>query len=135
MNNKWNDSLAVGHGDIDEQHKALFEQFAKLKAAIDSKAPNEVLSETLSFIGDYVAKHFETEETLMEKHGYPDIMTHKAEHMAFRAMYKQHKKNVDSGNIQSGQATIIYTWLVHWLNEHIGKTDKSLGEFVSKKAG
>lgn len=71
MSIEWNNSLAIGVAEIDDQHKELFSRFDSLLTACnEGKGRGEVLR-VLLFLDDYIKSHFAAEERLQLKHDYP----------------------------------------------------------------
>jgi hemerythrin len=83
MSLEWSDDLAVGHPEIDAQHRSLFEQFGTLLEACGRQRGPEQLIELFGCLDGYVKEHFRVEETLMDEHGYPDGEAHRRQHRHF----------------------------------------------------
>lgn len=67
MNLNWDNNLATGIVNIDNQHKELFDRINKLLIAMkEGKGKDEVIG-TLNFLEDYVIKHFTEEEEIQKK--------------------------------------------------------------------
>lgn len=54
----WTESLAVGHGLIDVQHRELFQRYNSLLQACKEGHGREELEPALDFLAEYVTKHF-----------------------------------------------------------------------------
>lgn len=121
----WNATYETGVPAIDEQHKELFRQVDIL---LDSGKADRVQS-TLNFLGDYVVKHFATEEGLQAKSRYPKMAEHKKAHADFIATYKSLRQEYES----SGQNAIILMKIsktaLAWLKEHIRALDKEFAAY------
>jgi hemerythrin len=126
----WNDSLSVGVDYIDNQHKQLVSIINRLNDAMLQDKGNDVMSQILDNLVDYTKSHFKSEEHLMRKYGYPESANHLKEHD------KLTKEVIDfAENFKQGKAIItlpVLNFLKDWLNNHILKTDKLLGQFLSK---
>jgi len=84
----------------------------------------------LSELVNYTVFHFGYEEKLMGQHNYSDTPAHKAEHVKFVQTVGDFKKKFDSGN---AVITVeIMNFLRDWLTSHIMKTDKKLGQELTK---
>lgn len=73
----WRDDLLTGVAEVDDQHKELFRRFGELLTACNQGKGGEEVLRLISFLDDYVVKHFTAEERIMRQHGYPDYLEHK----------------------------------------------------------
>ncbi len=126
----WNATYETGVPVMDEQHKELFRQVDIL---LDNGKADRVPA-TLNFLGDYVVKHFSTEEGLQQKSRYPKHAEHKKAHQDFIAAYKSLRQEYES----SGQSPIILMKLTRtaldWLKDHIRGKDKEFAAYYKTAA-
>ncbi len=132
---RWSERLAVGHDVIDTQHKELFVRLNDFLESMGSGKQRENMEQTLTFLGEYVIVHFETEEELMEKYNYPGATAHKAEHKKFIHTFGEIKDRFEKHNRPSYLALQMDVGLqtINWLYDHIGKTDAAFGRFLAKQ--
>ena len=79
----WKESLATGVEGIDSQHKDIIGKMnAIFEAGKRGKAAEELLP-TLKYLENYVKDHFDNEEELQVKSGYPKYQQHKVAHEEF----------------------------------------------------
>ena len=127
---EWNEKLATGNSNIDNQHKELFRRFDTLLTACNQRKGKEEVHNLLLFLGDYVKTHFSMEEALQKKHNFPGYPDHKKEHDGFiRELQKL------DGQLQQEGASfplVIQTnqTMVTWLIKHINVMDKEMAIFV-----
>ncbi len=125
---EWKDEYSVGIDSIDRQHKKLIALINSLQTAVNYSAGAEYEQEALDELVDYTRTHFGYEEELMEKHGYPDFTTHRAEHELMISRVEQvlaeYKRNPDTAM----QNAIDF--LRDWLINHINGTDKQYSKFL-----
>ena len=125
---EWKDEYSVGIDSIDRQHKKLIALINSLQTAVNYSAGAEYEQEALDELVDYTKTHFGYEEELMEKNGYPDFTTHRAEHELMIARVEQvlaeYKRNPDTAM----QNAIDF--LRDWLINHINGTDKQYSKFL-----
>ncbi len=133
MGIQWNPRLAVGVASIDNQHKELFDRVNRLLTAMESKQGEPEVKRLVSFLGDYVVSHFGGEERLMQQHGYGGFADHKKQHDAFVKEFLGVKATIEKSGSSSELAVKLNHRICTWLLDHIGKTDKALGEFMAKK--
>lgn len=76
--------LLTGYQLIDNQHKQLFEAVNRLMDACSQGKGRDQIQETVTFLGDYVMKHFGDEERLQTRTNYPGYTSHKQFHDGYR---------------------------------------------------
>jgi hemerythrin-like metal-binding protein len=79
---------------------------------------------------NYTVYHFSYEEKLMAQHHYEDTPAHKTEHAKFVQTAGDFRKNLDAG--KAVVSVEIMNFLRDWLTNHIMKTDKKLGQSLTK---
>ena len=67
MSLQWDESLVLGIEEIDNQHRAIFEQFEKLAEAVQQRKSNEFIEQLANLLLEYAHVHFNTEEKIMVK--------------------------------------------------------------------
>ena len=125
----WDESLATGIPQIDMQHKALFDTLSVLEKAAAEGRYLATMSglETLTF---YARTHLADEERLMERHGYPKLEKHRAEHKKFKAaLYKLRLANTHCDNVVE-----VVGFISEWLTNHVNKTDLEFATYLRKNA-
>ena len=126
---QWTPDLAVGHAEIDSQHKELFVKVNDLIEAMREGKGRDEVEKTLAFLEKYVVHHFGTEERLMLRSGYPEYAVHKSQHTELVGDIGVWKTKLESGATLA--ATIeLQRRLTEWLRTHIGRTDKALATFL-----
>jgi hemerythrin len=127
---EWNEGLAVGVQAIDRQHQELIAHINSLLNAMKQGQGRQEIGRLLRFVEDYVGVHFSAEEKLMVQHQYPDYPAHKAQHTGFVRDFCRLKDEVESAPLSSVPLMHIQRRVCDWLINHIGKTDRCLGEFL-----
>ncbi len=130
----WRPDLSVGFDEIDDQHKELFARVNTLLEATSQGKGKEAVGRTISYLGQYVASHFGTEERHMARSQYPEVSSHKAQHVQFTNEFSTIKKKFEAEGPTSQLTILIQRQVCDWLINHIGKTDKALGAFLRAKA-
>ena len=127
----WQQELATGNADIDEQHKELFRKINGLAISCrDDGRGEDELSKLFLFLRLYVRTHFANEERLQVRHGFPGYQTHKEQHDAFcRQLHDLEEEFARQGAtpafiLKAGNA--MHDWLVN----HINRLDKEMAAFV-----
>ena len=130
---EWTPKLAVGVESIDMQHRELFARVNRLVAAMQSKEGEAEVQRLVAFLGDYVVSHFAGEERLMQQEAYPDFPAHKAIHDAFMKDLARLKGELAKQGPSAAVIIQLNRRVGDWLIDHIGRTDRALGAFLTKK--
>lgn len=83
MLKNWSDDYSLGVDEIDAQHKRFFEATHRLYDSILNCEGENAVEDALVFLKDYASTHFSTEESFMQKHGYPRLKYHKKLHAKY----------------------------------------------------
>jgi hemerythrin len=130
---QWNETLSVGVGLIDEQHKMLIRRLNDMAGAIEeSKGPSEI-ARTLDFLIEYADFHFSTEEKHMKALSYPELEEHMAKHEEFKTTLANLERDFREDGATHLLADSIDTFLVNWLVKHISGVDVKFGAFLADK--
>jgi len=125
---RWSDDYSVGNHAMDAQHKRLLNLINELDEVIQKGRHLDELTPVLDGIIDYTKTHFHSEEAMLAKLNYPDLVNHKATHA-------QLIKEVDSlrAEVVSGDPAVmdrILVFLQTWLVGHIVGIDKKYSTYV-----
>jgi len=77
---EWTTDVAVGHTQIDDEHKQLFVLAEAVVAPLLSNAGHQPTEARLQALIDFARKHFAFEEELMRTSDYPDAKSHASFH-------------------------------------------------------
>lgn len=118
-------SHLLGIPVIDQQHLALAAMLNRLNDVVKNSAPVDVVSGAFENVLTFTRHHFETEERLMQRFDYPDMMAHQDEHRELlgEAAYMRQKF------LQGGELTVLQA-LKDWFVAHIVDSDKSLASHL-----
>jgi hemerythrin len=122
----WDESLATGSFDIDQQHRKLFAQVAALAHAMKEGKGRQEIHTMLDFLGKYVVQHFRAEEQLMEDLDCPAAAANKEAHAQFLAQFGRLRKRFEGDGAGPTLVLEIYEALSKWLLEHIKGVDLQL---------
>lgn len=124
------DGFGTNVSATDAEHQELFALVNQLHDSVpagDRAATGKKLDDLIA----YVAKHFQTEENLMQAHGYPGYAAHKEDHD------KLVSTCVDlQSKFHGGQAEVtaeVTGFVKDWLCTHIPQVDKSYGPYLNGK--
>jgi methyl-accepting chemotaxis protein/hemerythrin len=128
---RWTDDLSVKISSIDEQHKGLVNLINELHEAMRRRKSASHLIAIVGRLKDYTVYHFDTEEKLFHKHGYPATAEHIQEHRKFVENVLAFEKD-----LQQGKVTVtmdVMRFLKNWLTGHIKGTDKKYSGYLVRK--
>jgi len=126
---QWKDSYSVKVMALDTQHKKLFDLINELHGAMSQGHGKDVAGDVLRRLIDYTVSHFSAEEKLMEKHNFPGLVAHRAEHKALTDKVLAFKKEFDAG--QTNVTPQLMMFLQQWLKNHIQSVDQQYGDFMN----
>lgn len=129
---EWSEKLSINNREIDDQHKELFARVNKLIDAMNQRKGKEEVANTIKFLETYVIEHFGTEERYMASVNYPNMTSHKQQHVDFKGRFGEIKKKFDEGGPSSILAIQINSQLGGWLLTHIPTIDKELARYIKK---
>lgn len=125
---EWTEDFSVGVQEIDEQHKRLVSMLNQLNEAMKLGQGKQVVDRILFNLGDYVQRHFATEEAYMEAGSYPELERHKDIHRRLTAKVKDYMERYEKG--EPGLTLELLDFLTGWLKNHILQTDKAYSPYV-----
>lgn len=129
---KWNENLAVGVSEIDNQHQELFERMNQLLEACNQGKGKEAVGDMINFLEDYVVEHFAAEEKLQKASNYPEYAAHKAMHNECLNNVAKLKQQLELNGPTLPFVIAVNKTVVDWLTTHISKVDKGLGLYLHK---
>lgn len=129
----WDESFVLGIEELDEQHRAIIEQFTSFSEAIQAGTAQNILADTAHFLVKYAQQHFATEEGYMERYNYPRIDEQRHEHQVFTADAGEMLKRIDEHGASRELATILTGKLTRWLIQHIRTNDREMASFVKER--
>jgi hemerythrin len=130
---QWDQSLSVGVGLIDEQHKTLIQRINDLSDALARHEGTSKIIKTLEFLLDYTEYHFNEEQKYMGLHAYPGLADHKAKHDELKVTLGHLVGDFQDEGSTDSLAQAINVFLTNWLREHIRGTDVQFGRFLQEK--
>lgn len=125
---QWTQDLESGIPVIDEQHKRIVGFINALDHASKTGSTEEV-NEVLEGLLDYTITHFEFEEELQEKAGYPFLKAHRRVHEIFMRKIAGIRERANKGEIVLPE---LLSMLKVWLSSHIKGDDRDYVESVRK---
>ncbi len=124
--------IATGNTLIDTEHAQLFDAINELLDACTSGTGRKYIEQTVTFLADYVDKHFGDEEQLQKQYAYPNYEGHKKFHTKYKADIRQMEAEVkrDGATLQTLSHV---TDLANRLVSHIRQEDKRLAAHIREQ--
>ena len=133
MFKKWSDDLLIGIEKIDSQHKGFFEATHRLYDHILNCEGEKVVEESIEFLREYAAKHFQAEEAFMHKHEFPHLEQHKKLHIEFLEHLDTLRNDLKvfgpSQHLADHALEISQDWLIH----HIADEDSQYAAYIKDR--
>lgn len=84
-NRTWNESYMLHIPIIDQQHEVLFDIYDEILELKETgkNYRDGSMNDILQKLNTFLKTHFKTEEELMEKAHFPDLLEHQQEHKLF----------------------------------------------------
>jgi hemerythrin-like metal-binding protein len=130
---QWSDAMLTGIAEIDRQHRILVDTLREAQVKPTSEMDDPLFEQITRDLLAYAIYHFNTEEQLMQQHGYaatsPEEATaHLAAHRSFSEQVVALRDKARAGKPDSREELLVF--LQNWLTNHIMTTDKRLGQFI-----
>jgi hemerythrin-like metal-binding protein len=112
---------------MDSQHGIFFTISKGFSTAVAKKASLTILAGIADQCVNYARAHFDSEETAMVKHGYPDLEPHRQAHVSLFSSMSEHAGKLKAGR-ESPEAFAAF--LSHWFTQHLAEDDKKFADFL-----
>lgn len=126
----WSDEYLLGNRRIDEDHKRLFELYNELAEAANTGKNDVFVQEVLTELLENADRHFDDEERIMEKIGYPELEQHKVSHEKFMQSLYDTNNHLEAGGEMGAYVLEI---LSEWLLDHMRNDDLQLAQYIRSK--
>lgn len=124
----WTQDLETGITVIDDQHKRIIDFINELDDACHTGNASET-NHVMEGLLNYTVTHFEFEESLQEKAGYPFLKAHQRIHELFMKKVAALRERAAKGE---DVAPELLKLLQGWLLNHIKGEDRDYIESVSE---
>ncbi len=132
MRVEWTEALSTNFPEIDEQHKELISRINTLLEACAGNKPREEVGRVIDFLEEYVVTHFNNEENRILDIDYPGYRQHKNEHAIFVERVADLQRKFRDEGADPDVLHLATRTLMEWLDVHIRRTDRKLGEHLVK---
>lgn len=119
---EWKDEYATGIGEIDLQHKKIFEIINSLFDALNQSRGNEVVGGVIDELVRYADYHFSFEEVHFEQFEFAGAEAHIKEHNDYRRNVAQFVE--EGARTDSTLSYRVLDFLEDWWLDHVTGTDR-----------
>lgn len=127
----WTDAYRVNIAVLDRQHQELFDVVNELDEALKTGEGDAVLDAILQKLVEYALTHFVSEESLMQKHSYPALATHRTQHEMFRKKMAAFMEDHRAG--RPGVPVALLWFMQDWFKQHLLRTDKLYSAYLNAR--
>lgn len=127
----WTEAHSVNIAELDRQHQKLLETVNELNDALRSREGQSAVGKILERLVQYAGEHFTAEEALMERHGFPGLPMHRAQHESFRQKLAGFLDDYRAG--KAGVPVSLLLFMNDWVRQHMMKTDKRYSRFLNAR--
>jgi hemerythrin-like metal-binding protein len=128
---EWSDSSSVGIGELDDQHKTIFDIINRLFERMHNAQTKDDAAGILEELKDYSKVHFAAEEKLFGLYGYPEKEEHEKAHRQYDE--KILSLEADLEDKKGFLSFDILDFLENWWLGHITNMDKKYSGFLQGK--
>jgi len=127
---KWSDAYCVD-GNIDTEHKRLFELANQVFALIDPSRQVAELKDTINALYQYMEFHFGNEERLLRRVGFVGYHDHVRSHQAIIAeMNRVMKTSRDLDTLGDNLRHLMLDWVL----THVLREDRKIAAYTKRPA-
>ena len=129
----WQPEYLLGFSGLDEIHQVIFNYIVTLSEALQREAAGHA-EELVVKLVEWTKEHFESEERMMQAHGYPPspFAEHRQQHQKFREFLDSLAADIHDGKISALRLAFRCQFLLlDWFISHISITDRHLERFLA----
>lgn len=126
---RWKKNFEVGNFEIDSEHKIFVKIIQKIKQAKKNRADKDFLMALVLELLKYAEFHFCSEENIMIKSQYPELLKHKKEHEKLLA---ELRNEIFSLQYEYIDFHTLEAFLIRWFTVHTINEDQKLAAHLRK---
>ena len=130
----WREQSKIGVELVDQQHEELFRRLSAFIDVLRNSTPLEQkmdeIEKTFHFMGEYVQVHFQSEEDLQAKIGYPEFEKHRRIHDSFKQEINAFQEEFYKDKYNEDLIMAFSGRLLTWLINHVTGDDQNIAKYV-----
>ena len=123
---EWKSEYAIGITEIDSQHQTIIQLVTEFEAAVDADSDWNSVQAMLARAEEFAKFHFATEESMMQRFGYPRFLGHRSEHLFMLGRVADLQREVLRKDVTIDLIPRFRSWLL----DHFLESDRHFAEFV-----
>jgi len=127
----WGEQFATGIEEIDDQHKAIFEDVNELLEAARAELPREEIGEIINSLQEHSVLHFECEEKHMDLRKCSVCAANRLAHRVFLRDFVDLRERFEREGATPRFVDEVQQKVCAWLSTHIMAIDIVLRETVN----
>lgn len=128
----WSKSFQIGIEEIDQDHKAIIDNYQKLYDQMKLGQGHGYYREVVHFMSKYINEHFQREEAFHKRIDYDKRLEHKALHDDFKRQIDLFIEDVKDDAADNEDLIRLNLFLRNWIMHHILIEDLKVGESYLK---
>lgn len=128
---EWSPLFSVGVSSLDDEHRRLVSLLNDFQDACAAGRGPQAAFGALNALVRYAEEHFAHEQDLMDEHGYPERLRHRAEHERFLRRVFELAGEVDADAERGAEEVLEF--IKTWLLEHVLGSDRRYGAFFAER--
>lgn len=131
----WDITMSTGVAKIDHQHQELIGKLNALLEAMQKGRGKDEIGKLITFLGEYVNKHFSDEEAEMERVKCPVATANRIAHQQFVKRFTEIRDRFQKDGVSPKLVIDVQQALLDWFIAHIRSIDTKLAVATKAKAG
>ena len=127
----WSKQMETGIGAIDTQHRSLVDIVNQLHTAMKEGRAKDKIAGVVKELVRYTEYHFNAEESLLQRHAFPELDAHKKTHRGFVEQLEKFVSDAESKKISL--SVDVLRFLSDWLVKHIQGRDQEYATYLHRK--
>ena len=123
--------VAVGVQAMDDQHGILMDTLNELRQQLDRGNASARLSQQMARLVEFAGMHFDCEERLLQRHGYPEVEQHSQAHQDLLEKIRYAVERADRGDNAELQRS--FAFLRSRYMDHVTTLDRQYAEWLNAR--
>jgi hemerythrin len=128
----WSDDLEIGEETIDTQHKWLFDTYNYLMSTYKDQPGTDWLITSITHLYEYTENHFNYEESIQIRCGFPDYEKHKQLHEAFKQKALDFVARLKAEGPTDDLGMQLNATIGVWLARHVKTEDSKMAAYIKR---
>ncbi|WP_348264790.1 bacteriohemerythrin [Telmatobacter sp. DSM 110680] len=127
----WSHECIVGVQAMDDQHGILMDTLNELRVMLLHGGDRQCISLQLEHLIEFTQMHFQSEEQLLQREGFPGFEEHRTAHMHLLAKLYSALEQVNHDEALHFPSLLAF--LPSWYMEHVEQLDQPYGVWLNDR--